>query len=378
LRHAALLLGELTAVLLGFGVVAATSSATGDDPLPPEGWSVTLSEHYEPAGFVIAIRQGGGQDRIELLHPQTGEWMATICTSDGPMVVRRPTEGQLIVSDLKFVERGDGTFDRDERVLIFDMANGLALVREIPIEFRVGYKFYWPGGFVLSGGERYLFYLDHRQGEDSTCDETRWVAIDLDDPDAEHRRVITRGSCGWPFVPGPGDSIIASCPGPVVLSGAGEVVEAMPLHYGSGVPFRAADGTLGTISNSGRVTALHPNDERVSAQALPPDSELMRSYAAPGGRILLAYRTEGTFVNYLHGVALFDPEGLETVHHSGIEVASVAPRLDGGGVWALRHDGTIASLSWTARVREWELNNEPLFDPARDGDYEWESWSLIP
>lgn len=116
------------------------------------------------------------------------------------------------------------------------------------------------------------------------------------------------------------------------------------------------------------------------SRALPPDSLLMQSYAAPEGRILLAYRTSGTFVNFLHGIVLFDPERLEALRHSGLEVANVVPRLDGGGVWALRRDGTIVSLSWTARVRERELNNEPLFSSRNDAanSQEGTTWALIP
>ena len=100
MRRVALHLGELTVVMLAFALVAATGPAgDGTAPLPPEGWSVTLSEDYEPADFVIALREGGN-NRIELLHPWTGAWMATIRTSSGPMIVRRPSAGQIIVSDL--------------------------------------------------------------------------------------------------------------------------------------------------------------------------------------------------------------------------------------------------------------------------------------
>ncbi len=387
IRRPTLLLGELTAVVLAFVLVAAAAPADdGVEPLPPEGWSVTLSDDYEPVDFVIALRQGG-DDRIELLHPWTGAWMATIRTSYGPMVVRRPSAGQLIISDLLQTPRPDGGIDSQWRVLIFDVTDGLALVREFPIEFRVGYKIYWPGSFGLSGDGRYLFYRDHRMGEDSkfcdgpgsACDETRWVAIDLEDPGAEHRRIITTNSCGSSIIPGPDDSAMVSCGATVRIAGTGEVLEEAR-GSGLGVPFRASDGTLGSVSATGAVSARTPSGDRLTARALPPDSQLMQSYAAPDGRILLAYRTRATFVSSLHGVALFDPERLETVRHSGMEVDSAVPRLDGGGVWALRRDGTIVSLSWTARVREWELNNEPLFSSRNDtaNSGEWTRWALIP
>ncbi len=374
----------IVAVALALGLATAQPASAGQLPPPPtEGWSVTLSERYEPLDFVIALYERGDSpdNRLELFHPETGEWMATIRTSTAPMVVRRPSAGQLLVSDYRRFPRGDGTFDIRERLLVFDMADELKLLREISIPSRASYIFYWPGGFGLSGDERYLFYLDSDTPdvESFRVPGLRWLALDLEHPDASAIPIETAAPCDWPITPGPGSTAAVSCGGPTLISGAGEVIEEGASTQ-TGVPFRTEDGTLGAIStHDGRVEALRATGERGRAHALPEGAQQLTWAAAPDGRIILGYRTRCCASNDLQGFTLFDPVALDTVVHMRIAIRDVVPNADGSGAYLLLDEG-IYVVEFEPQLDMRPLRAEPPF-PAHvrgNDDYEWQNWALIP
>ena len=363
-------------LLAGVALAAFTlDSNAGLGGAPERGWDIEIAEGYEYADFVIAISDhtdGNAQGQLVLLHPRTGERMATIFTSGEPMAVRRPSARQLLVADRP---RSDGS-PAESRLLVFDLSEGVELVRETLIPNRGSYKFYWPGFLGLSGDESTFFYFRH-WADDDRREHRQWYYLDLARADSEPRPIEGAEGCNIHITPGPSNTAIADCVGLVRVSGGGEVLERVSVS-GSGIPFAAPGGGLGAIWGHGEVEVV-TGEERREGRVYPPNSLQLLSHAVTeAGRVLVGYRS--TTGSILHGFVEFDPATFET-RHAGIDALDIAPGSDADSVWVLRSDGTVAEFEWSGPAGSLRpLGNEPLFPPRIEGseDYEWQNWALIP
>ncbi|MPZ98337.1 MAG: hypothetical protein GEU80_03195 [Dehalococcoidia bacterium] len=365
-----LLLAGVALPAFALGSNAGLGSASG------RGWDIEVTDDYEYAHFVIAISDhadGEAQGQLVLLYPRTGERMATIYTSGDPMAVRRPSAQQLLVADRP---RSDDRGLAESRLLVFDLSEGVELVRETAIPNRGSYKFYWPGFVGLSGDEGTFFYFRH-WADESRREHRQWHHLDLARPDSEPRPVEGVHGCNIHITPGPGNTAIVDCAGLVRVSGEGEVLERVSVS-GSGVPFAGADGALGAIWGDGEVEVV-TGEGRRDGHIFPPNSLQLLSHAVTdSGRILVGYRS--TTGSMLHGFVEFDPATWET-RHAGIDALDIAPGVGADSVWVLRADGTIAEFEWSGPAGGLRpLGNEPLFPPRIEGsdDFEWQNWALIP
>ncbi len=127
---AALALGLATVLIASAGQLPPPSR--GAPELPPFV-SIDVADDYELADSVIAMSEWG---RVELLHPDDGRWMATIQVASNPIVVRRSSANQLLISDRVGTQLADDTFERRTRLLVFDLAARMTFVREIELPGR--------------------------------------------------------------------------------------------------------------------------------------------------------------------------------------------------------------------------------------------------
>ena len=383
------------ALVLGLAIVAAASAGQLAPPsksgqaLPPFV-SIAVTGDYELTDFVIALSESG---RVELLHPRDGRWMATIGVASNPMVVRRPSTNQLLISDSVSTQLADDTFESRTRLLVFDLAGRVAFVREIELPGRSHYLSYTPGFMELSGDQRFLFY--YRRAEPTVCCQNEWATVDLEARDPRPVSVAgDRPTCGTHVTPGPGGAATIACGfayedirfvavsfESTLISGDGRVLSRERFE-GAGLPFTLADGRAGVLRRDGRVETRDSSGEAVRSRALPVGVSLTMHAWIGAERLLLGYRAVGLEQSVLDGFSVFDFGTLEMTHYAAVDALSVAPRGDRAGAWLLHDDGTISAVTFEAggRVTMQPLGNATLFrprDPLND-DYEWQRWALIP
>ncbi|MDQ2913453.1 MAG: hypothetical protein M3T56_09375 [Chloroflexota bacterium] len=278
-------------------------------PLPPGEW-------------VAGVRDAGPTSTIEIRRLSTGERLATLSSGFSVMAVVRKTRGEILVSDV-VADLPSGAGLPHPRLWVLDERTLVIKGGPIPLPERAMYTLYAPA-MTLSGDERSLFYLRHRECGDG-CDDYALAVLDLDSMSERAAASLPRG-CGFAELTKVGEGgLIAMCPNlrslwKVDRTGSAAEVASFnslewPIHGGV-----TASGQAFMVTQKGRLIVKDANGALI----------IDRTLAAPGG-----------FFSGLDRIALPD----------GRDVLGVRPSPDGD----LSAQLVLNRADWTTRVLELPL-----------------------
>lgn len=309
-----------------------TTGSTSDQTVgvwQADPWSVSIGPGYNASEFasLIPSLRWTPQPRLDLWSPAFGKVVATINTGPNPLIARRPSAGEIIVSD--FTPNGG-----PRRLRILDAATGLQTRDELLLDARFQYASYAENLMVLSRDEKYLYLMDigravGSQCGPSACDVLAILIVQLDDLAAEVQAVeVPRGCAIARLTPTGSDAVTVSCqsfPHVSVLDPTGAVLQTDDFEatfggfvqasgdrwYLSG--FVAKDGELGVLTNDGSALVRRV-DGGLSEFRLAPENTELRSEGAvrtdAAGNLLVPF-TRDRFSGTVDGYIRFDPIELE-------------------------------------------------------------------
>lgn len=314
---------------------------------------------------------------VEAIDATTGTVIARLQVAYNPMVIRRPSAGELLVADMPEAPSAS-TVRLAPRLLAFDLTNVLQLKYEVSLPDRIPYSVYAPG-LGLSTDERYLFYpkRTYREelpacrggGDAAVCDKHAVGIIDLHNPAAPQAVVELPQGCGWAlYSPVDATSVSATCPesGEVHIIQAGQPAQRRPLAAFSGRPsesapelrktaargrisLTAADGSTGTLFVDGTFVRIDPQTRRETVvRAVPAGKRLAADVIEMSpARVLVPYKTSYADPA-IEGVAVFDPVRLQVERAVPLADAESLVRLDDRSILMLTTTGRLLRVDVTS------------------------------
>jgi len=364
------------------------------------GWSASAVQSVD-ADAVITLDWSGratGSPRVVLQDSATGQTLAELEVSYNPLVVRRAGANELLVSDVPDSGPRPGSPDAPPadvgaRLLVFDLANRLAMKREIPLPNRVRYTAYSPYAAALSSDERYFYYLTRENRTDrpecrprgnagtaapspqnaadsAVCDRMSVVVLDLSNPAATRPSFELPVNCGYAALSPTGpSSVVAACRniGQVFVLDpsaratrsddfSGELgMQTVPqlrqspvlVRYG----FATASGQLGVLLDDGTVVVRSDAGSVSEVRALPANQQAFSAQVSQlgPGRLVVGYG--GYAEPTLRGFVVVDAENLRVERDEAIPGArSVAAGRDADTVLVLEATG-IESIDARTNAR---------------------------
>ncbi len=313
-----------------------------------------------------------GPRGLYLIDATSGREFNFLPLDVAPMVVRRPSTNEVVVSDTISRPKPDGTSEAVTSVKVFD-ASLSALKREFPLPGRrMSYAVYAPA-MELSLDEQTLWYIATSirdavecQGpsDAALCEVALAMAMDVDSGAILSQTELPR-NCGYPsFNRMSARGMIVVCTNRatvLVLRQDGMVVASEDFGLAGGFEpevthkkglarprfgFEAPDGSLGVVLSSGNLLFRRPANSDPTVVPIAGSSFLVKSggrvTSAPDGLIYIGlgtYPTNGT----VERVAVFDTTTLTIANEFAVgDAVGFAPSRSAKDEFiAVRQDGSV-------------------------------------
>lgn len=182
-------------------------------------WSVSVASNFQNGSLGIpVVAWGTDPPTTYWIDARSGAVTAKIESSHSVTVLQRPSAGQLLISDATKLSADDGILNEGTRLLIFDLEDGLKLIREFSIPDRIRYTIYGQP-LALSSAEDAVFYIRDlpnpsaagcMAGDWRACNEISVVRVDLESATETGSAVLPTGC--FPTIRGaPDGGVIAAC-----------------------------------------------------------------------------------------------------------------------------------------------------------------------
>jgi hypothetical protein len=347
------------------------------------GWASLLAPGGSTANTVLALTYDAQQPHLDLVDRATGSIIGRIETSYNPVVVRRASAGEILVSDMGIEQTATGPVQHP-RLLVFDGAQ-LSLARTIPMPHRDTFAVY-AQVMALSGNERYLFYVAREQadlpecpGDAAICDVHSVVRIDLQDTTGAAVVAKLPQDCGLASLrPVDRDQVLATCVNRAVaqlIDSTGRITRTADCSGGVGLdtaiperrknPLRSMSGFVtpagepGVVLVDGTLLWMKSDGSLDRTGVLPPGVRVApdQVYQPEAQTLVVAYGSYGEA--QVSGFVAVDLGSMTVIRDVAVQdVRHVAP-AGGGRLLALRSDGMVQAIDASPGAQPTHVGTAP-------------------